>query len=33
MRYGFITCVELGLSCMEAIYESGSNLELAITLN
>jgi methionyl-tRNA formyltransferase len=33
MRYGFITCVELGLSCMEAIYESGSNLELIITLN
>lgn len=33
MRYGFITCVELGLSCMEAIYESGSNLELVITLN
>ena len=33
MRYGFITCVELGLGCMEAIYESGSNLELVITLN
>jgi len=33
MRYGFITCVELGLSCIESIYESGSNLELIITLN
>ena len=33
MRYGFITCVELGLSCIETIYESGSNLELVITLN
>ncbi len=33
MRYGFITCVELGLSCIETIYESGSNLELVVTLN
>jgi len=33
MRYGFITCVELGLSCIKTIYESGSNLELVVTLN
>ena len=33
MRYAFVTCVELGLSCMKAIYDSGSNLELVITLN
>jgi methionyl-tRNA formyltransferase len=33
MKYGFVTCVELGLRCIETIYESGSNLELVITLN
>ncbi len=33
MKFGFITCVELGLSCMEAIYESGGHLDLVITLN
>jgi methionyl-tRNA formyltransferase len=33
MRFGFVTCVQLGLSCMEAIYESGGKLDLAITLN
>jgi methionyl-tRNA formyltransferase len=32
MRFGFVTCVELGLSCMQAIYEIGGRLELAITL-
>jgi methionyl-tRNA formyltransferase len=32
MKFGFITCVELGLSCMEAIYEAGGHLDLAITL-
>lgn len=32
MRFGFVTCVQLGLSCMEAIYEAGGTLELAITL-
>lgn len=32
MRFGFVTCVQLGLSCMEAIYEAGGGLDLAITL-
>lgn len=32
MKFGFITCVQLGLSCMEAIYEVGGSLALAITL-
>ncbi len=32
MKLGFVTCVELGLSCMEAIYEIGGRLSLAITL-
>jgi methionyl-tRNA formyltransferase len=32
MRVGFITCVQLGLSCMEAIYEAGGRLEFAGTL-
>lgn len=32
MRFGFVTCVELGLSCMEAIYACGGALDLAITL-
>lgn len=29
---GFVTCVQLGLSCMEAIYEAGGTLDFAITL-
>ena len=33
MRFGFVTCVQLGLSCMEAIYEVGGRLELAVTLH
>lgn len=33
MRFGFVTCVRLGLSCMEAIYEVGGRLDLAITLH
>ena len=33
MRFGFVTCVQLGLSCMEAIYEIGGTLELALTLS
>ncbi|XDZ63110.1 formyltransferase family protein [Alphaproteobacteria bacterium LSUCC0396] len=33
MKFGFVTCVELGLSCIKAIYSEGYNLELAITLN
>lgn len=32
MKLGFVTCVQLGLSCMEAIYEVDSELALAITL-
>lgn len=32
MRIGFVTCVQLGLSCMEAIYQAGGHLELAVTL-
>jgi methionyl-tRNA formyltransferase len=32
MRFGFVTCVQLGLSCMEAIYDCGASLELAFTL-
>lgn len=32
MKFGFVTCVQLGLSCMEAIYEAGGKLSLAVTL-
>ncbi|MEO6994147.1 MAG: formyltransferase family protein [Lacunisphaera sp.] len=32
MKFGFVTCVQLGLSCMEAIYAAGGRLDLAITL-
>lgn len=32
MRFGFVTCVQLGLSCMDAIHEVGGRLDLAITL-
>lgn len=32
MKFGFVTCVQLGLSCMEAICEVGGALDLAITL-
>lgn len=31
-RIGFVTCVRLGLSCMEAIYEIGGLLDVVITL-
>jgi methionyl-tRNA formyltransferase len=31
-RFGFVTCVRLGLECMEAIYAAGSRLDLVITL-
>jgi methionyl-tRNA formyltransferase len=33
MKIGFVTCVQIGLSCMEAIYEAGGEITLAITLN
>lgn len=32
LKIGFVTCVQLGLSCMEAIYEAGGKLTLVITL-
>ncbi len=32
MKFAFVTCVELGLSCMEEIYNQGFKLEFAVTL-
>jgi methionyl-tRNA formyltransferase len=32
MKFGFVTCVELGLSCIEKIYEINGKLDLIITL-
>jgi len=32
MKVGFVTCVELGLSCMEVIYDLGGRLDVAVTL-
>lgn len=32
MRFGFVTCVQLGFSCMEEIYRIGGRLDLAVTL-
>jgi len=32
MKLGFVTCVELGMACMEAIYEVNGSLDLVITL-
>lgn len=32
IKVGFVTCVQLGYSCMQAIYEVGGKLDLAITL-
>lgn len=32
MKFGFVTCVQLGLSCMETIYQVGGRLDLAVTL-
>lgn len=32
MKLAFVTCVQLGLSCMEAIYEAGGHLVQAFTL-
>ncbi|MDN7124520.1 methionyl-tRNA formyltransferase [Pseudidiomarina sp. 1APP75-32.1] len=32
IRIGFVTCVQLGLSCMEAIHEAGGKLSFAMTL-
>jgi methionyl-tRNA formyltransferase len=32
MRFGFVTCVQLGLACMEEIYKVGGHLDLVLTL-
>lgn len=32
MKFGFVTCVQIGLSCMEAIYEIGGTLEVIISI-
>ena len=32
MKVGFVTCVELGLSCIHAVYEVGGRIDFAITL-
>ena len=32
MRAAFVTCVQLGLSCMEEIYAAGGTLDLVLTL-
>lgn len=32
MNIGFVTCVQLGLSCVEEIYRIGGRLELLVTL-
>jgi methionyl-tRNA formyltransferase len=33
MKFGFVTCVQLGLACMEEIYRAGGKLDLVITLH
>ena len=33
MKFAFVTCVQLGLSCIEEIYRVGGRLDLAITLH
>jgi len=33
MRFGFVTCVELGLSCIEEILAAGGSLDLLMTLH
>lgn len=32
MRLGFVTCVELGISCIEALYRKGAALDVVLTL-
>ncbi|CAB0151224.1 Bifunctional polymyxin resistance protein ArnA [Pseudidiomarina piscicola] len=32
IKIGFVTCVQLGLSCMEALHEAGGQLSFAMTL-
>jgi methionyl-tRNA formyltransferase len=33
LKFGFVTCVQLGLECMEAIYDVGGGLDLIVTLS
>ncbi|MDR0506595.1 MAG: hypothetical protein LBH32_07245 [Dysgonamonadaceae bacterium] len=33
MKFAFVTCVQLGLSCIEKIYSTGGKLDLLITLH
>lgn len=33
VKLGFVTCVQLGLSCMQAIYDIGGKLDLVVTLH
>lgn len=33
LRFGFVTCVELGLSCLEEIYKVGGRIDLLMTLH
>lgn len=32
MKFAFVTCVQIGLSCMESIYEIGGSLDLIISI-
>lgn len=32
MKFAFVTCVKIGLSCMESIYSSNGKLDLIITI-
>lgn len=32
MKFGFVTCVELGFSCMKELYQRGGELDLVVTL-
>jgi len=32
MKFAFVTCVQIGLSCMESIYQNGGDLDLIITI-
>lgn len=32
MKFGFVTCVRLGLACIEEIYSVGGELDLVVTL-
>lgn len=33
MKFGFVTCVQLGVACMEEIYRVGGRLDVIITLH